>query len=179
MCSSTSVACPFIPYHQDHNAMKKALFTALGAVALFVTAPSFAQDPPPTGIGYIPGMPVPQTTPAASSEPAQAPAANNQDGKISKVSVAGQAQAPAEQPQVQQPVVSGAPKLDAEYKGVTPSVRDTPENIATCPNPSPTKSSFKPHNPPPLSAWPLRQIALKSAFSTPSSPFPITSENWT
>ena len=47
--------------------MKKALFTALGAVALFVTAPSFAQDPPPTGIGYIPGMPVPQTTPAVIS----------------------------------------------------------------------------------------------------------------
>ena len=115
--------------------MKQALYAVVSTAILFMAAPSFAQDPPPTGIGYIPGMPVPQAAPAAPAASDSAPVQGNQDGgKITKVSVAGQSQPqasakPASEPV--QPAVAGVPKLDAEYKGVTPSKRDTPENSAT------------------------------------------------
>ncbi len=113
--------------------MKHVLYAVASAAILFAAAPSFAQNTAPTGIGYIPGMPVPQnnSTPAASSTPARSTnASGNKDGKISKVTVSGQQSAnPA--PAAAPAVPAGAPKLDAEYKGVTPSKRDTPENSAT------------------------------------------------
>ena len=110
--------------------MKKlVLFTA---ALLFVSTQAVAQDAPATGIGYIPGMPVPQASaPAASAGTDAAPAAGNSGngGKISKVSVAS-GQKTAEPPAVEEPpvVVDQGP---AGYKGVTPPSRLVPENQKT------------------------------------------------
>lgn len=110
--------------------MKKiALFTA---ALLFVSSQAVAQDAPATGIGYIPGMPVPQASaPAAPAGSDAAPAATNSGngGKISKVSVAGsqknEPQPAPEEPPVQ---IDNGP---AGYKGVTPPSRMVPENQNT------------------------------------------------
>ena len=113
--------------------MKHVLYAVASAAILFAATPSFAQNPPPTGIGYIPGMPVPQASPApaaARTTSSRTNTSQNKDGKISKVTVSGQQSAnPA--PTAAPAAPAGAPKLDAEYKGVTPSKRDTPENSAT------------------------------------------------
>ena len=91
---------------------------------------AFAQDAPP--VLYIPGMPVPQvTSPAPAATSADAPAADpaQNNGKISRISKAGDSR---KQPQTVQPQPA-QPKDDthAEYKGVTPPKRLVPENANT------------------------------------------------
>lgn len=112
--------------------MKKIIL--FSAALFFISLPAFAQDAPPTGIGYIPGMPVPQQTEtAASASQDNTPKATNSgdSGRISKVTVADP-NAPAQAqptPAAEQPV-----KIDngtTGYKGVTPPSRLVPENQNT------------------------------------------------
>ncbi|MBQ1925562.1 MAG: hypothetical protein II180_05520 [Proteobacteria bacterium] len=113
--------------------MKRILTAAIAS--LIISFPALAQDPPPTGIGYIPGMPVPQRqapTPAAESDTTQG-SANSASGTVSRVSVAGQPgtatqKAPAEPPPAP---AEAQPPAELEYKGVTPPKRLVPENQAT------------------------------------------------
>ncbi len=119
--------------------MQRIIYTLLfGAI---VSAPAFAQDAPPTGIGYIPGMPVPEKM-SAPAESAPAPGnarqggtnGGRQDGKISKVSVSGSQKggAKAAQPrEAPMPESAPAPIVPAEYKGVTPPKRMKPQNEET------------------------------------------------
>ncbi len=119
--------------------MRRIIYTLLfGAI---VSAPAFAQDAPPTGIGYIPGMPVPEKMSAPADS---APAAGNarqggtnggrQDGKISKVSVSGSQKGGAKTetaPEAPLPEAAPMPIVPAEYKGVTPPKRMKPQNEET------------------------------------------------
>ena len=83
-----------------------------------------------TGIGYIPGMPVPQAAPAPSgSSGSSSSASASQGGKVSKVSVAnGDFAKPAPAPE---PVNTEVKVGSDEYKGVTPPKRLVPENSST------------------------------------------------
>lgn len=90
-----------------------------------------------TGIGYIPGMPVPQqSAPEATTTTTEGNSSSNgSGGKISRVSVAGensgatqQESAPAETPASDDSAVELA---DPTYKGVTPPTRLVPENSST------------------------------------------------
>ena len=113
--------------------MKRFLTAAIAG--LVISFPALAQDPPPTGIGYIPGMPVPQRQAPPPEANAAAPqnSSNSGSGPVSRVSVAGQSgtanqKAPADPPQA---MVQPATNADVEYKGVTPPKRLVPENEAT------------------------------------------------
>lgn len=91
---------------------------------------AFAQDAAP--VMYIPGMPVPQTSsaaPAAASADASADAPAQNNGKISRISKAGESR---QQPQTIQTQPDQQPEPGrAEYKGVTPPKRLVPENANT------------------------------------------------
>ena len=112
--------------------MKKLIL--FSAALLFISIPAFAQDAPATGIGYIPGMPVPQQSAPADTPSDSAPKASNSgdSGRISKVTVADsntQNSSQSTQQSTAQPV-----KIDdgpTGYKGVTPPTRLVPENQKT------------------------------------------------
>ena len=111
--------------------MKRILTAAIAS--LIISIPALAQDPPPTGIGYIPGMPVPQRqapTPAAESDTTQG-SANSASGTVSRVSVAGQPGTATQKAPAEPPPAEAQPPADLEYKGVTPPKRLVPENQAT------------------------------------------------
>lgn len=124
--------------------MKRTLFTFIFVSCFAGTA--LAQGGP-TGIGYIPGMPVPQAAPAAAAPSSNASAApkggSNDNSKISKVAYGGQHNAsvtPEPKPSQDfskeeaalgmQPAKSGS-LTNAQYKGVTPPSRLVPENEST------------------------------------------------
>ena len=121
--------------------MKETIVLSLASLLLCGAA--YAQGSP-TGIGYIPGMPVPQAAPAGGA-PADSSAgkAGNaaQDGKVARVRVVGKDDAKANgaktdgeaQAEPKAGVALDADSADkrAEYKGVTPPVRLEPENKAT------------------------------------------------
>lgn len=106
------------------HAMKQMIMT--GLLGLLAAGQAFAQEG--TGIGYIPGMPVPQPAAnAAAAAPAPAPGAGKSDGKIVRVSKSGQQrQVPEVQP-APAPETAPAP-VSPEYHGVTPPKRMQPEN---------------------------------------------------
>lgn len=125
----------------------RKVFLALLFGTMIVT-PCMAQDAPPTGIGYIPGMPVPtkaEPAPSAASSSAHSGnaggASGRQDGKISRVSVANsqtksankaQAETRRQDAQPTQAAQPATPKpVVAQYHGVTPPSRLTPENEGT------------------------------------------------
>ncbi len=109
--------------------MKRIILTSLAIFLLSV--PAMAQDKGAGGVGYIPGMPVPQASASASSDSASNAAASSQgsnanEGKISRVSVAGKDSMKKDEPE---PVE--APAANVAYKGVTPPSRLVPENEST------------------------------------------------
>ena len=118
--------------------MKKLVCSML--FSLLFALPAAAQDAPPTGIGYIPGMPLPEKLAAPAPAPAPAGArqgngasSGQQDGRIAKVTVSkgsfgnGADTVPAEP----EPVVAAATIVPAEYHGVTPPKRLKPQNEST------------------------------------------------
>ncbi|MBQ9243746.1 MAG: hypothetical protein IJ165_11100 [Proteobacteria bacterium] len=116
--------------------MRRILTAAIAS--LLISTPVFAQDAPPTGIGYIPGMPVPQRqapAPSASSDQPAQQSNSGASGPVTRVSVAGQPGTMGQPTPVQEtpPAAEAQPetigKLD--YKGVTPPTRLVPENQAT------------------------------------------------
>lgn len=131
-------ATPFCRIAWMDSMMKKLVCSML--FSLLFALPAAAQDAPPTGIGYIPGMPLPEKSavPAPAPAPAGARQGNGsssgqQDGRIAKVTVSkgsfgnGADAAPAEP----EPVVVAAPIVPAEYHGVTPPKRLKPQNEST------------------------------------------------
>lgn len=109
-----------------------------GLIGMFMPSLCMAQDMGSTGIGYIPGMPLP-----AQAAPSEAPSAaqpapggarhGRSDGKIAAVKVAGQ-QKGAKQAKNEAPVPPPMPKPEAaqdSYRGVTPPTRMVPENQNT------------------------------------------------
>lgn len=104
----------------DFQMMKHTILTAL--LLLVLSFPAFAQE----GVGYIPGMPVPQASAPSGDASAGSGSGDASDAKISKVEKASgqfgniQTNAPEEEPVPQ-----------AGYKGVTPPSRLEPENKST------------------------------------------------
>ena len=97
---------------------------------------AMAQDMGATGIGYIPGMPIPQQSAAPSAgDDKGTSAGNGQGGKITKVSVAGENTTNTAQNMPQpEPVNTDSANVelsDPSYKGVTPPSRLVPENSST------------------------------------------------
>lgn len=115
--------------------MRKRQFTAILAalpLALLITANAFAQDPAPTQILYIPGMPAPPVdpTPAPSIEKEHTgtPTKGLGQGRVSKVTVAGQVEKTVEPTPA--PRAAVVAPVEAEYKGVTPPKKTTPDNAS-------------------------------------------------
>ena len=109
-----------------------------GLIGICMPSLCMAQDMGSTGIGYIPGMPLPaQAAPSeapSAAQPASGGARNGRgDGKITAVKVAGQQkdarQAPKEAP-APEPMPAPTTKQDS-YRGVTPPTRMVPENQNT------------------------------------------------
>lgn len=124
--------------------MKRTILTSIFILGFMGSAS--AQDAPPTGIGYIPGMPIPQAAPqapAASSDTAPANGNSNDNAKISKVSVAGKHGASvtpetqsandfsAEKAALKAQTPEQTQQIHASYQGVTPPIRLVPENEST------------------------------------------------
>lgn len=131
-------ATPFCRIAWMDSMMKKLVCSML--FSLLFALPVAAQDAPPTGIGYIPGMPLPEKLAAPAPAPAPAGArqgngasSGQQDGRIAKVTVSkgsfgnGADTVPAEP----EPVVAAATIVPAEYHGVTPPKRLKPQNEST------------------------------------------------
>ena len=131
-------ATPFCRIAWMDSMMKKLVCSML--FSLLFALPAAAQDAPPTGIGYIPGMPLPEKLAAPAPAPAPAGArqgngasSGQQDGRIAKVTVSkgsfgnGADTVPSEP----EPVVAAATIVPAEYHGVTPPKRLKPQNEST------------------------------------------------
>lgn len=108
-----------------------------GLIGMFMPSLCMAQDMGSTGIGYIPGMPLPaQAAPSeapSAAQPASGARHGRSDGKITAVKVAGQ-QKNAKQVPNEAPAPAPMPAPEAKqdsYKGVTPPTRMVPENRDT------------------------------------------------